>query len=68
MAKRFTEWIQTERKAEEARGGLGWKTIALSIYWQQRISVAIHNSIASRMASKMTVNFDCSASHLSRGG
>ena len=52
----FGGWISELRAAELDAGGSGWQTAGLSIYWQQRISVALHRSIATRMCSRMVVH------------
>ena len=41
-----------------ATGGSGWATTRLSIHWQQRVSVALHRSVAMRMARRMLVHTD----------
>ena len=52
----FSVWLAAQREAELEAGGSGWQTASLSLYWQQRISAALHRSIACRMLEHMVVH------------
>ena len=50
----FSGWIAELREAELEAGGSGWQTTSLSIYWQQRITAALHRSVACRILEHLT--------------
>ena len=53
FAELFREWLGEQRAAEIAAGGSGWATTATSIYWQQKINVAVHNAVFEMVATRL---------------